>query len=175
MYILINEIQKGAGSWMNYEAAEELESSDLTLDGPVELQLKVTNAETRLLVQGTAKGSVSLECARCNEEFHLPLELDIEESFVREDSPEADVSGIDAYEVLTYKEDRLVLDEMLRQNFLAAVPMQPICRNSQCKGMCDQCGANLNTDDCNCKTEEIDPRWEALIEIKNRSSKPSLN
>lgn len=160
---------------MSYETVEELEDSDLKLDGPVELQLKLTNAESRILVQGKAKGSVTVECARCNEEFHLPLEIELDESFVREDSPEADVSGLDTYEVLTYKEDRLVLDEMLRQNLLAAVPMQPICQDGRCQGMCDQCGANLNTDTCNCENDEIDPRWDALIEIKNRSSNPSLN
>lgn len=175
MYVRIKEIQQGAGSSMSYKASEELKTEDLVFHGPVELDLKLTNAETRILVQGKAKGSVLVECARCNEEFALPLELELEENFVPEDSPEADVSGIDAYEVLTFKEDRVGLEEMLRQNFLAAVPMQPICQGGQCKGMCDQCGTNLNTDSCDCEEEEIDPRWAALEEIKRRGSKPSLN
>lgn len=160
---------------MLYEAEDEIKTSDLKIDGLVELKLKLTNAETRILVQGTAKATVILDCARCSEEFKLPLEVELEENFVPVTSPEADASGIDAYEVLTYKEDRLYIDEMLRQNFLAAVPMQPICRDGKCKGMCDQCGANLNTDTCSCEKEEIDPRWVALNEIKNRGSKPSLN
>lgn len=160
---------------MLYEAEDEIKCSDLKIEGLVELKLKLTNAETRILVQGTAKATVVLDCARCSEEFKLPLEVELEENFVPVTSPEADVSGVDAYEVLTYKEDRLYIDEMLRQNFLAAVPMQPICRDGNCKGMCDQCGANLNTDTCSCEKEEIDPRWVALNEIKNRGSKPSLN
>lgn len=175
MYVRIKQIQQGAGAWMLYEVEDELKCSDLKLDGPVELKLKLTNAETRILVQGTAKASVTLDCARCSEEFRLPIEIELEESFVPVTSPEADVTGIDAYEVLTYKEDRLYIDEMLRQNFLAAVPMQPICRNGRCKGMCDQCGANQNIGTCDCEKEEIDPRWAGLKEIKNRSSKPSLN
>jgi DUF177 domain-containing protein len=175
VYVRINEIQQGAGMWMSHQTEEEFQCSDFRLVGLVALDLKLTNAETRILVQGAASGEVLVECARCNEEFPLPLQLEIEESFVPDDSPEADVRGIDAFEVLTYKEDRVVLDEMLRQNFLAAVPMQPICRESSCKGMCDQCGANLNSDKCDCEEEEIDPRWAVLSEIQKRSSKPSLN
>ncbi len=160
---------------MSHETKEEFCCSDFRLAGPVTLALKLTNAETRILVQGRARGEVLVECARCNEEFSLFLDLEIEENFVPEDSPEAKVSGIDAFEILTYKEDRVVLDEMLRQNFLAAVPIQPICSGGECRGMCDQCGATLNEAPCNCVEEEIDPRWAALSEIQNRSSKPSLN
>jgi uncharacterized protein len=175
VYVRISEIQQGAGMWITYQSEEELPCNDIDFVGPVSISLKLTNAETRILVQGQATGKVQTECARCNEEFPLPLEIEIEEGFVSENSPEADVTGIDVYEVLTYKEDRVPLDEMLRQNFLAAVPMQPICRGGDCKGLCDQCGLNLNNDSCDCQKEEIDPRWAALGELKKRSSKPSLN
>lgn len=160
---------------MTYQTEDELACTELEFVGPVSLSLKLTNAETRVLVQGRASAKVKTVCARCTEEFSLPLEAELEESFVPEDSPEADVSGIDVYEVLTYKEDRVPLDEMLRQNFVAAVPMQPICRGGDCKGLCDQCGCNLNIDSCDCKKEEIDPRWAALGELKKKSTKPSLN
>lgn len=175
MYVRIIEIQQGAGAWMSYQATEELECSDITFEGPVSVDLKLTNAETRILVQGSASADVLVDCARCDDEYPLSLTIEIEEAFVHEKSPEADVDGIDAFEVLTYKEDRIGLDEMLRQNFLAAVPMQPVCREGKCKGMCDQCGANLNHESCNCKEEEIDPRWAALGEIQKRTHKPSLN
>ena len=160
---------------MTHDAEGELPSSDLRVVGPVSVSLKLSNVETRILVQGVIRAEVRTECARCNEEFSLPLEVDIEEDFVPENSPEAKVTGIDEFEVLTYKEDRIVLDEMLRQNFLAAVPMQPICQGGDCKGMCDQCGTNLNTDSCECEKEEIDPRWARLGDLTKRSSNSSLN
>ena len=175
MYVRIDDIQQGAGKWKTYEAEDELKCSDLEVVGPVSVSLKLTNAETRILVQGEASAELRTVCARCDEAFLLPLEIVVEEGFVPEDSPEADVTGLDAFEVLTYKEDRVPLDEMLRQNFLAAVPMQPICRGGECKGMCDQCGCDLNTASCKCKEEDIDPRWAALGELKKRSSNPSLN
>lgn len=176
MFVQIKEIRESAGLWKSFVSEEEFECSDCRLDGPLKLDLKLTNAGTRILVQGTVWAQVKVECARCNEDYSFPLEVEIEESFIPADSPEADVSGLDALEVLTYMEDRIVLDEMLRQNLLAAVPLQPVCRERQCQGLCDQCGANLNTEPCDCEKEDIDPRWAALGEIQKRSAaKPSLN
>ena len=176
MYVRINKIQQAPGMWISHETKEELESSDLRIAGAVSLELKLTNAETRILAQGKVQASVLVECTRCNEDISLPLEIELEEYFVPEDSPEAKVTGIDAFEILTYKEDRIVLDEMLRQNLLAAIPMQLICLEGKCLGMCDQCGTNRNTGICECKDEEIDPRWAPLSDLQKRNSaKPSLN
>ncbi|MDH5590500.1 MAG: DUF177 domain-containing protein, partial [Gemmatimonadota bacterium] len=32
----------------------------------------------------------------------------------------------------------------------------------ECKGLCPKCGANLNTEVCDCVSSELDPRWDAL-------------
>jgi uncharacterized protein len=176
VFVQIKEIQQGPGLWKDYDNVEELTLSDLRTQGPVKVDLRVTNAGTRILVQGRIQAKVMVECARCNESFPLPMDLEVEEYFVPKDSPEANVKGLDVLEVLTYQEDRVVLDEMLRQNFLAAVPMQPVCRDGLCKGLCDQCGADLNQGPCGCDHEPIDPRWAGLSELqKGRASGPSLN
>lgn len=176
MFVQIKEIEQSAGLWKDYVSEEELQSSDLVTKGPVTLNLRLTNAGTRILVQGRIKAEVMVECARCNESFPYPMDLEIEEYFVHADSPEADVVGLDLLEILTYQEDRVVLDEMVRQNFLAAVPMQPVCRDGNCQGLCDQCGCDLNVGQCDCETETIDPRWAKLGELqKRKASGPSLN
>lgn len=176
MFVKIKEIQQSAGLWKDYDNEEELAFSDFATQGPIKLKLRLTNAGTRILVQGRIQADVMVECARCNESFPLPMDLEVEEYYVPIDSPEADVKGLDVLEVLTYKEDRIVLDEMLRQNFLAAVPMQSVCRDGNCLGLCDQCGADLNSGPCDCSREDIDPRWAGLSEMqKRKASGPSLN
>ncbi len=176
MFVQIKEIEQSAGLWKDYVSEEELPCSDLTTKGPVSLNLRLTNAGTRILVQGRIKAVVMVECARCNESFPEPMDLEIEEYFVHADSPEADVVGLDLLEILTYQEDRIVLDEMVRQNFLAAVPMQPVCRDGHCQGLCGECGTDLNVGRCDCETETIDPRWAKLGELQKRqASGPSLN
>lgn len=176
MFVQIKEILGGPGLWMKYSNTEELDFKELPTQGPVKLNLRLSNAGTRILAQGEIQTTVMVECARCNERFPLALDLEVEEYFVHSDSPEADVKGLDLMEVLTYQEDRIVLDEMLRQNFLAAVPMQSICHDGDCQGLCDQCGADLNQGPCDCSKDEIDPRWAGLSELqKRKASGPSLN
>jgi uncharacterized protein len=49
----------------------------------------------------------------------------------------------------------------LREELLLATPAYPVCK-ADCKGMCPSCGARLGEEACDCATEEVDPRWDAL-------------
>jgi uncharacterized protein len=41
------------------------------------------------------------------------------------------------------------------------------CR-ADCKGLCPQCGKNLNQEQCSCSREVEDPRWAALKDVRSR-------
>ena len=62
---------------------------------------------------------------------------------------------------------RLVLDlhEGVRQYILMSEPAKPLCR-PDCKGLCPECGNNLNQTTCSCDRTPIDPRLAALKDIK---------
>jgi DUF177 domain-containing protein len=60
----------------------------------------------------------------------------------------------------------LHLADLIRQYLLLAVPMHPLCRED-CKGLCPQCGRNLNNGGCTCNTESGDERWAALKRLLN--------
>jgi uncharacterized protein len=54
----------------------------------------------------------------------------------------------------------LVYDEVLTE-----WPLKVLCKED-CKGICSQCGANLNHETCSCKHEErLDPRMAAISDI----------
>jgi uncharacterized protein len=55
---------------------------------------------------------------------------------------------------------------VLREQVLLAVPLKVICRQD-CKGLCPQCGKNLNTESCSC-AEPTDERWSALKELREK-------
>jgi uncharacterized protein len=55
----------------------------------------------------------------------------------------------------------LDLAHMLREQFYLAMPMRPLCRED-CRGLCPQCGTNLNVDSCGCTRERHDPRFDGL-------------
>jgi uncharacterized protein len=44
-----------------------------------------------------------------------------------------------------------------------------LCRED-CKGICPQCGKNLNLGPCDCKVENVDPRLEILKQLLDTDS-----
>jgi uncharacterized protein len=53
------------------------------------------------------------------------------------------------------------LAPLIRELSLLSIPMQVYCRDA-CKGICVQCGKNLNEGECDCVFDDVDPRLEAL-------------
>jgi uncharacterized protein len=56
---------------------------------------------------------------------------------------------------------------MLREQFQLTLPMKPLCAQA-CRGLCPQCGTNLNRSQCACKPVWVDPRLAALEGLLNR-------
>lgn len=54
-----------------------------------------------------------------------------------------------------------------RDAIAEALPMSILCRED-CAGLCAQCGTDLNTASCDCVTDDADPRWAALAELRAR-------
>ena len=57
--------------------------------------------------------------------------------------------------------DSIDLDSILREQIILALPMYPKC-SEDCLGMCPVCGIDLNTQNCSCERDDMDPRWEKL-------------
>ena len=60
-----------------------------------------------------------------------------------------------------YSEGALDVIDMLREQFVLVLPMKPLCAQS-CRGLCPDCGANLNRTECGCKPVWDDPRLAPL-------------
>jgi uncharacterized protein len=125
------------------------------LRGPI----RVTRVQAGLLVQGHAEAELKLGCVRCLEPFVLPLELELEETFrLCGSRPRPDLPN-------EVREDGWIeLAPVLREQAWVATPMKPLC-SPDCKGLCPECGANLNTEPCDCGRGAIDPRWASLEEL----------
>jgi uncharacterized protein len=62
----------------------------------------------------------------------------------------------------------LDLNPLARECLLLDVPLQPVCRPG-CKGLCSECGNNLNESPCSHPTAEVDPRLSGLKSLLTRS------
>jgi uncharacterized protein len=116
-----------------------------------------------MFLRGKIKTAVALECVRCLAPIDLPLTLEIEDTFKfagEADEPEAAEPA--AYTI--QENGSIDLAPLISELSWTAIPMKPLCR-PDCKGLCPQCGANLNVTSCECEVEDIDPRWSALKEL----------
>jgi uncharacterized protein len=121
--------------------------------------VRVTRVQGGLLVQGTVESQLAQECVRCLEPFELPITLEVEDTFrLPGASPKIDTP-------YTVSEGGwLDLSPLLREQSWLAIPMKPLCDPS-CRGLCPQCGANLNLESCTCEEIHIDPRLAVLKEL----------
>ncbi len=121
-------------------------------------KLTLTRTDRRLLAQGRLDAVVEAECARCLETIpQLPIQVEFEELFLLHP-----VSGNKSMLVYGVTEDGyLDLRQPLREQILISTPTHAVCR-PDCRGLCAQCGENLNLGDCGCSEEFVDPRLAAL-------------
>ena len=70
-------------------------------------------------------------------------------------------------EIGYYEGDGLLLEDVLREQVLLALPLKVTC-SEDCRGLCLHCGKNLNQEKCSCAVPMEDPRWLALKEIRER-------
>jgi len=131
--------------------------SDLIVES-IRGTLVVTRTDRRLLTQGLLDIVLEAECVRCLEPIpHFSIQVDFEESFLLH--PVNASKRVAAYGVT--EDGYLNLTHPLREQIFVSVPLRPLCR-ADCRGLCSQCGENLNLSTCSCSEDLIDPRLAAL-------------
>ena len=91
----------------------------------------------------TAVAEVISRCSRCLEEVRLPIRADVDAVFSRRPDPEdPDLYGFEA--------SILELTDAVRDALLLELPLRFLC-GEDCKGLCPQCGVNLNKGSCTCQ------------------------
>ena len=131
---------------------------------PVDLAFEIHKDKDRFRLVGTVATELELPCSRCLEPYRLPVSAPFDLRYwpATEASTEPDREMDDEdLETSYYRNDEIDLNELLREQFYLALPMKPLCQEG-CRGLCSQCGANLNTDTCDCAPAWTDPRLAAL-------------
>jgi uncharacterized protein len=123
---------------------------------------------------GTFKGNLHVACGRCVNDVNLQLDEKLTVTFMPPGELPAEddnTAGEDGAEVQTedldlfpFDGDKIDLEPLFREQFVLAIPYAPLCRED-CKGLCGQCGNDLNSGTCGCE-KPIDPRLAALKGLK---------
>ncbi|MCX7598716.1 MAG: DUF177 domain-containing protein [Armatimonadetes bacterium] len=117
-----------------------------------------------IMAQGQVAVTVELACARCLRPH--PVKLDVlvarECCLMQIDDPEAyRERDDDLPPIPILSGDEIDLSELVRQLIILHTPPRSLCR-PDCKGLCDQCGADLNEGPCGCQQQGVDPRLAPL-------------
>lgn len=122
---------------------------------PLTWQADVTNTGDAFLVTGTVEGSATTSCARCLENVEWRVMGEIEGYFlIGSDSEAPEDMDDDEFDVLPESHD-IDMEPLIVAAVLLELPLVPLC-DDECKGLCSQCGANLNEGACACEEKSQD-------------------
>ena len=126
---------------------------------PVVLDLILAPYPGGILATGTVSATWRGECRRCGGPVEGTVVADVLERY-------APVGGHDRDdEAYPLTGDELDLEPLARDAVLLELPLAPLC-TEDCKGLCPTCGANRNTESCDC-APPADPRWAALDVLRD--------
>ena len=136
------------------------------LTSPINVNGKVSNTNKGLYLDIDVDFTILDNCARCLDEVEVPIEYSIEGFLVKEGFDEDEFEEDDAF---IYDGQELNLVDIIEQTLDFNIPARILC-NEDCQGLCHECGANLNKQECSCSEnandeEIIDPRFAKLKDI----------
>jgi uncharacterized protein len=143
----------------------DLEAEGIALKEFLTVRVTVQKVKDEYFCQGYVVAPIEAECSRCLTLFDSEITGDL--TFIARSESGKSVMSTDPGEDVVYmKEDERIipLDNIVRQALLLSLPLKPLC-SPECRGMCPNCGVNLNEENCDCKEHEIDERWEGLKDL----------
>jgi len=154
--VSVAQIAKAPGSRRAVRFDGEL--GDLEVSGsrvpegdPVGVEAVLESVSEGILVTGRVRSRFIGECRRCLGIASGDLVIEIRELCTENPTDE------ESYPLGT---DVLDLAPIVHDACILALPLAPLC-SEECRGICPECGANRNLEQCLC-VPEGDPRWGAL-------------
>jgi len=129
---------------------EELQL-EAPLCGNFNLSIEIEKSVHQLVLGATAGMSTHLVCDRCGIDFEKPISFTYNMVYLyKEPVAEFDDPNVT---YITSETDTIDITKDLYDYAMLSIPMKNLCKED-CKGLCPQCGADLNIAACNCKPEE---------------------
>lgn len=165
MKINISSVKKEIGSRQPFafqcDIAQLLDENEHHwTSGQVSVNGFVINNGRLLELEGTIFVTALLSCGRCLEQIEAGFEIPFHELFQEETE-----AGHQPDDLLTlFQGDEINISDLVRETIVLAEPLRMVC-SEDCKGLCPQCGINLNLESCECEQTSIDPRLAALTKL----------
>lgn len=138
--------------------------------GPITLDLRVsTTDQLTYYVSGQVSYKASDGCRRCLKKVEQGRDCKVQGVFAFSKALEKIASERETADIFPLKNKAAAIDltNLVRDCMVLDYPIYILC-SGDCKGLCPNCGADLNAESCQCKQESTDPRWAKLIECDKK-------
>jgi uncharacterized protein len=139
------------------------EGANVELAAPVDVDLSARSVGEGVFVRGRLRTTVRLACRRCL--TSVDREVDEAVDFFFEPLADEDEAAEGEVYPLPARGDELDLRDAVREQILLRAPEFALC-TEECRGLCPQCGTDLNTGQCECVPEQAESPWAALKNVK---------
>lgn len=164
MIVNLKDLLKGQKKQLAFQgkldSIENVQLANHKIDSVYEIAIegKIDYLGDEPTIHFSYEGMVRFVCERCLEPFDYELEGEVDSTLSKRD--ELDVDW------LIIRDDKIDLTEAVLDDIVIKLPIQMVCSEA-CKGLCSECGIDLNKSKCHCKDEVIDPRLESLKKLFN--------
>jgi len=149
-----------------------LMGEQLTFLTPLHYRLRALKVDEIVEVEGYLHASFKLTCSRCLGALVQELDTDFAVTFApdgafaasQEDEDGVELSA-DELGLSLYEGDEIDLRETIYEQIVLALPSKQLC-SEECKGLCPNCGADLNHGTCQCDPEPFNSKFSALKHFK---------
>ena len=148
---IINNTEKE----INFEGKTSFNDNDCVVD--CNICGTASSFSGRIEIAMQLDAVVDTKCARCLKPLQLPIKMDVEE--------------VVGEEGVVLEGTILDVGNIAKNNIVVELPIRFLCKDD-CKGICSQCGADLNITECNCKHEQFDERFAVLKKLLDSGNKP---
>jgi uncharacterized protein len=124
---------------------------------PVHLELTAESVLEGVEVTGWLSGRLHLRCSRCLVDYEEPFRQAVDEIFTTGTPPEEEGYRLNG--------DVMDLEPLVRDLVVLAIPSAPV-HSDDCRGLCPECGADLNVVDCGHRADATDTRWAPLRSLE---------
>ena len=144
----------------------DFHGADFQQAAPVKVDVVAELMGSEIRIRGRVGTSLEACCDRCLVSVAIPVEQDFD-LFYRPVSTIARAEEVelpeDELEVGFFSGDGIELADVVTEQVILSVPMKVVCQ-TDCRGLCPVCGANLNFEKCGCLPTQANSRFAILKE-----------
>ncbi len=125
---------------------------DVTVKGQIRLSAGVVT------LTATVNYRYEGACDRCMKEVNRAEQFAMEHILV------VSLNHEDNDSFVLLENYQLPLDELVEEDLILDQPSKVLC-SEDCRGLCQQCGKDLNEGSCDCREDTVDPRLAVLRQL----------